>query len=244
MKLGKAADIYKLTVEHLRFAGSVAKLCILNLLNEIIRNIYFLTCPQVKIGLGSAIYKGKGKPLSNPNSFRRITVTPQIGNILDRFIDPVAEATFLKVQSSDQLGFTKNIFYLMGAVERGECQRWAVDTKTTCFGVSFDGKAAFPSVDREIQVRELFSVGEAGDYLEYSKNIYKNTSAHMKQSGLLSREFKEEKGARQGHKRAAGHFKAYINPSDQHQFLKLGLQHWPHLCHRGLHSRRYLCSLR
>ena len=212
MKLGKAADIYKLRVEHLRYAGNEAKQCILNLLNQIIKNIYFLTCPQVKKGVGSAIYKGKGKPLSNPNSFRRITVTPQIGNILDRHIDPVAEAIFLKVQSPDQLGFTKNISYLMGAVERGECQRWAIDTKTTCFGVSFDGKAAFPSVDREILVRELFAVGEAGDYLEYSRNTYKNTSAHMKQSGFISREFREEKGSRQGHKRAAGNFKAYINP--------------------------------
>ena len=39
----------------------------------------------------------------------------------------------------------------MGAVLRGECQGWALDTKQTCFGVSFDGKAAFPSVDRDIQ---------------------------------------------------------------------------------------------
>ena len=33
----------------------------------------------------------------------------------------------------------------MGAVLRGECQRWALDMKQTCFGVSFDGKAAFPA---------------------------------------------------------------------------------------------------
>ena len=34
----------------------------------------------------------------------------------------------------------------------------------------------------------------------------------MKQSGFISREFREEKGTRQGHKRAAGNFKTYINP--------------------------------
>ena len=212
MKLGKAADIYKLRVEHLRNAGNEAKICILNLLNDIIRNISSLACPQVKKGIGSAVYKGKKKPLTDPNSFRRITVTPQLGNILDRYVDPVAEAIFARVQSADQLGFTKNISYLMGSVERGECQRWALDRKITCFGVSLDGKAAFPSVDREILVRELFSIGEAGDYLEYSRYTYTNTTAHMRQSGLLSREFREEKGKRQGHKRAAGNFKTYINP--------------------------------
>ena len=34
----------------------------------------------------------------------------------------------------------------------------------------------------------------------------------MKQGGKFSREILEFKGSRQGHKRAAGHFKAYINP--------------------------------
>ena len=212
MKLKKACDIYKLTVEHLRFAGTDAHSVILRLLNNIINNIYFLTCPQIKKGLSSAVYKGKRKPVSESTSYRRITVTPYIGSILDRYIDPMAEHMFLKVQSSDQLGFTRKISYLMAAVERGECQRYALDTKQTCFGVSFDGQAAFPSVDRDILVRELYSSGETGDLLQYSNNTYQNTVAHMKQKGKLSRQFSEFKGQRQGHKRAAGNFKSYINP--------------------------------
>ena len=55
-----------------------------------------------------------------------------------------------------------------GAVLRGECQRWA--SKQACFGVSFDGQAAFPSVDRDIQIRELFSCGESWDILNYSRS--------------------------------------------------------------------------
>ena len=212
MKLGKACDIYKLTVEHLRYAGPQSKLIILQLLNDIIKDIYYLTCPQVKKGLSTAVFKGHRKPLSESSSYRRITVTPQIGAILDRYIDPIAENLFLKVQSPDQLGFTKNISYLLGSVLRVECQRWALDTRKTCFGVSFDGKAAFPSVDRDIQVRELYTCGESGDLLKYSSNTYQNTVSHMKQDNTLSREIKEFKGSRQGHKRAAGHFKSYINP--------------------------------
>ena len=98
------------------------------------------------------------------------------------------------------------------AVLRGECQRWALDKKSTCFGVSFDSQAAFPSVDRDIQIRELYTVGETGDLLQHSKNTYVNTSSQIKAQGKLSREFQEHKGSRQGHKRAAGHFKSYINP--------------------------------
>ena len=212
MKLKKACDIYKLTVEHLRYAGPKAHQAILRLLNNIIKNIYFLTCPQIKKGLSTAIFKGKKKPVSQSTSYRRITVTPHIGSILDRYIDPMAEYLFLKTQSSDQLGFTKGISYLMAAVERGECQRYALDTKRTCYGVSFDGQAAFPSVDRDILIRELHTSGESGDILQYSNNTYQNTVSHMKQQGKLSRVISEHKGQRQGHKRAAGNFKSYINP--------------------------------
>ena len=82
----------------------------------------------------------------------------------------------------------------------------------TCFGVSLDGEAAFPSVEREIQIRELYSVGERHGLLAYSRNTYQNTECHIKLDGMLSRRIPELKGNRQGHVRASGHFKAYINP--------------------------------
>ena len=77
---------------------------------------------------------------------------------------------------------------------------------------SFDGCAAFPSVDRDIQLRELYLAGETGDLLMYSNNTYQNTEAKIKMGDKLSRQFKSFKGSRQGHVRAAGNFKAYINP--------------------------------
>jgi hypothetical protein len=87
-----------------------------------------------------------------------------------------------------------------------------IDKKITCFGVSLDGEAAFPSVDRDILVRDLYSVGESGDYLQYSRCTYQNTQAQFKLDGKLSRTFVEHTGNRQGHVKASGNFKAYINP--------------------------------
>ena len=51
MKPGKACNVYQLTVEHLRNSGDNAKLLILNLINRILKNIYYLSCPQIKLGL-------------------------------------------------------------------------------------------------------------------------------------------------------------------------------------------------
>ena len=123
MKLGKACDIYQMTAEHLKYCGSLAKVTILKLINRIIENIYYLTCQQVKIGLGASLHKGKNKPITKSKSYRRITVTPIIGSILDKYVDPAAEKIFREVQSPDQLGFTTDLNYLMAAVQRGKCQR-------------------------------------------------------------------------------------------------------------------------
>ena len=42
MKRGKACDIYQLTVEHIQNCGPQAKIAILNLLNSILSQIYYL----------------------------------------------------------------------------------------------------------------------------------------------------------------------------------------------------------
>ena len=212
MSRGKACDLYQLTVEHLQHAGSKAKLAILNLVNSILDKTRFMACSQLKVGLGTALHKGKKKPLDKSESYRRITVTPHIGAIIDRYLDPLTEQIFQPSQSSDQFGFTKGISYLLASVQRGECQRWAVDRKETGFGVSLDGELAFPSMDRDILVRELYSAGERGNYLLYSRGTYEETHARFKLDGKLSRTFEEHTGNRQGHVKASGHFKTYINP--------------------------------
>ena len=58
MKLGKDCDFYQLTAEHLKFCGRQARLAIIDLINHIIDHIYFLTCPQANIGIGSALHNG------------------------------------------------------------------------------------------------------------------------------------------------------------------------------------------
>ena len=198
MKAGKACDVYHLTVEHLRHCGSQAQQQILSYINRILKNIYYLSCPQIKLGLGTPIYKAKKKPLAMSSSHRRITVSPVLGAIIDYYLDPIAESVFRPVQSPDQLGFSSGLSYLLAVIQRGECQRWAIDQKMTCFGVSLDGESAFPSVERDIQVRELYAIGERGDVLQYSRNTYRNTECHMKLENKLSRKIVENKGRGMG----------------------------------------------
>ena len=48
--------------------------------------------------------------------------------------------------------------------------------------------------------------------LQCSRNTYQNTESRIKLGGKLGRQFETYKGSRQGHVKASGHFKVYINP--------------------------------
>ena len=47
LKLGKACDVYKLTVEHLRYSGDETLLCVVALLNKIITHIKYLSANRL-----------------------------------------------------------------------------------------------------------------------------------------------------------------------------------------------------
>ena len=70
MKNGKACDIYILTSEHLKYAGKENLGHVLKYVNMILEHIYYLTSKKIKLGLGTSIHKGKGKPLTHHKSYR------------------------------------------------------------------------------------------------------------------------------------------------------------------------------
>ena len=115
--------------------------------------------------------------------------------------------------------------YLLGALQRYECQMNALDLKKTCFGLSLDGESAFEVVDRTIQKRELFAVGEEGDIWQYSNNGYENTTTHFKMEGKLSRPIEEKLGVLQGKIKSSDHYKIFNSPAlDSLDNFHLGYQ--------------------
>ena len=74
LKLNKACDIYKLSVEHLRYAGDETLSIVVCLLNKIIDNINYLSSTQLNTSVTSIIHKGKNKPFNHHKSFRQVRV--------------------------------------------------------------------------------------------------------------------------------------------------------------------------
>ena len=90
LKLNKACDIYKLTVEHLRYCGDESLCYILRMLNLIIDHLNYLSSPQLNTSLTTVVYKDKNKPVYHHKSQRQVRVTPLIGRLLDEFTRPTS----------------------------------------------------------------------------------------------------------------------------------------------------------
>ena len=147
LKLNKACDIYKLTVEHLRYAGDEALQLIVLLLNSIIENINYLSSAQLNTALASIVFKGKNRVNTHHKSFRQVRVTPLLGRCLDEFIRPNLVKITKPLQNNSQYGFTKNVTYMMSALQRHEVEKFCIDTKKTFYGCSLDGESAFEVVN-------------------------------------------------------------------------------------------------
>ena len=211
LKLKKACDINKLTVEHLRYASDETLSIILSLLNSIIDNINYLSSPQLNTSVASIVYKGKDKPLHNHKSYRQVRVSPLLGRCIYEFRPNIVKIT-KPIQNSSQYGFTENITYLMGALQRHEAEKFCIDSKKTFFGCSLDGDSAFEVVNRVIQTRELYCAGEKGQFWLASKNSYQNSQTCIKMNGQLSRSFEEKLGVKQGFIKSSDDYKIYDNP--------------------------------
>ena len=111
LKLNKAADIFQVTVEHLRNAGPDALQHILTFENRIIEDINNITCPEIKTSIGTVIHKGKGKPANHHKSYRQVRVSPYLGRILDEFMRPKTAAISRPLQDPNQYGFTEDMTY-------------------------------------------------------------------------------------------------------------------------------------
>ena len=212
LKTNKACDIYMLTTEHLRCAGDKVLTQLCCFINRVLQNLQFFAAAEFKMAVASVIYKAKDKPKQHHKSYRLVRVCPLIGRIIDEHIRPMAVKISKPLQSENQYGFTENISYLMGALQRHEAQKFCIDTKKTFFGCSLDGDSAFEVVSRIIQQRELYFAGESGQLSKYNSGSYKNTQTRIKMNSKISQPLEENLGVGQGKIRSSDHYKIYINP--------------------------------
>ena len=196
MKLNKACDIFKLTVEHLRNCGDKSLDIVKSLINKIIDNINCLASPQLNTSIATVIHKGKGKSLFHHKSYRMVRVTPLFSRIIDEYMRPELIKIVRPIQNINQYGFTDHISYLLGALQRHEVEKFCTDMKKKFLGSSLDGDSAFEVVNRNIPTRKLYFAGETGSYWQATHFLYQNSLTKIKMNGKLFRPIQENRKTR------------------------------------------------
>ena len=133
LKINKACDIYKLTVEHLRYSGDQTFELLVQIINLILCHLNYISSNQLNTSIASIVHKGKDKPVFVHKSYRQVRVTPLIARIIEEHLRPNLIKITKPIQNSSQSGFTESVTYLMAALQRHETEKFCIDEKRTFF---------------------------------------------------------------------------------------------------------------
>ncbi|CAC5379464.1 unnamed protein product [Mytilus coruscus] len=103
LKNGKAADSAGICSEHLKYGGETLVHVLTKLIDLIFRHC---TLPEFfEMGLVSPVFKNKGKPATDPNSYRKITDPSVINKVTEKLHLNDNSAIIDKIQNYLQRGF-------------------------------------------------------------------------------------------------------------------------------------------
>ncbi len=209
MKTGKAADYYGITAEHLKFASPE----IIVVIKDIIEGIARMNkIPDImKLGLVTPVPK-KGKDSSKPDSYRRITVSSNVGKVCERSIMAATKPILARSQSCLQMGFTEGCSPVHACLILTEAIAEARDQNETPKITFMDASKAFDIVCHRGMLNTIANQGINGTLWNLYDSMYSGNSSAIKWKGSVSDTFIEGQGIRQGGLTSTELFKARSNP--------------------------------
>jgi hypothetical protein len=195
LKNCKAQDIHGLMAEHLKLAHPTVHHLITILLNRILQES--VLPDPLRHGLVTPVYKQK-KSAKNPDNYRRITVVPIIGKLIEKLLVKPTKPLLSERISGLQRGFCDNSSSINTALLLSEAISEAKDRNIPLYVAFLDATKAFDVVWHKSLLCKIHSLGVDGDLWAMYNNMYKQLSSQVKCHGVLSRSFMEKQGVRQG----------------------------------------------
>jgi hypothetical protein len=208
MKNNKAADSQGITAKHFKHVKDLIKTPLTKIMNEI-----YDTCRvplSFKSGLVTPILK-KGKTKTNPDNYRRITVTPIASKILEKVVVPAITTPMLEMQSKMQRGFSEGSSSSNAALLLTEAIAEAKDMEKPLYVTMLDASKAFDVVDHDALMQALHLHRVQDENWLLMKDWYTDMHSSIKWKGELSRQINEQQGLRQGGGLSASQYKVYTN---------------------------------
>ena len=186
--------------EHIIYGGTAAKSLLLMLFNSVLR---FSRVPDDwQTSIVVPIYKGKGKPKSDPSSYRPISLIPVLSKLFEKLIlfriDKFLKTSSINFPNAQQQGFQPSLSCLTTAFALQETVLYHIERHSDVYVASLDQKAAFDTVRFRALFLKLGRLGFTGNFLTLLMSTYNNLKAVVRISGQTSAPINVNRSVRQG----------------------------------------------
>ena len=165
-----------------------------------------------RLGVVTPCYKRKGKPTSDPNSYRKITVTSALEKVTEKLHLKHSSHPLDIAQNPLKKGFTRGTSNSHVAVIITELIAESKDENSPLVIGFQDAQKAFDVLGHDSVIRKLYLAGIVRKKWNIINEWYKDLISCVKWKGSYSRKFDENQGIRHGGIWSPTAYKAYINP--------------------------------
>ena len=212
LKPNKSSDYFGFSAKHVKNGGFVSTHFLMQYMNTSFQYIEQGVPEGELVGCASLVHKGAKKPLSDPKSFRKITVCALLGQMKQMAVCDLALPILKPLKPSSQLGFTPGLFVKLANIMVSEKRALAISNNQIVLYQFLDATAAFDETIHPIILNQMYNGAIEDDVWKYFHLLHKNSSTYVKWNGLISKDvINEGKGNRQGGLASADEWKLYNN---------------------------------
>ena len=212
MKNNKSLDYFGFSTKHVKNGGFVSTHFLMKYINTSFQYIEQGVPEPELVGAASLVYKGSRKLLSDPKSFRKITVCALLGQMKQMAVCDLAFPIIKPLKPHSQLGFTPGLFVKLANIAVSEKRAIAITLNQVVLHMFLDAEAAFDETLHPIILNQMFNGDIEDDVWKYFQLLHNNSTTHVKWNGLCSSDvIHEGKGNRQGGLARAEEWKLYNN---------------------------------
>ena len=209
LKNNSSPDFYGLTSEHIKNGGATAIFFLQKYINFSFQFIEHGVPEEDMLGTATMAHKGKGKELTDPKSFRIITVCAILGKLKEMAICDLCIPIQRSLKPKSQLGFTAGLMVKAANVLVTKKRGFALKNDEVVLFQFLDASMAFDKTLIPIMLKIAFQSGLDDDKWRYWENMHAHSKKAIKWKGQKSELFEEQQGVRQGSTGAADEYKGY-----------------------------------
>lgn len=193
----KSPSLDNISYEHIKYGGHKLMECVAKLFNTILQTETFPD--KFKESITVTLHKGNGKPKSDPNNYRAISLLPTMFKLFEKVLMTRIEQTDIPAKLHPlQHGFQKGKSCKLVSFIYQEAANYCQERHGTTYSCFLDAMKAFDMTWINGILHKLYYLGVHGKSLRVFNQMLHGASSRVFAFGHVSAPYSIEQGCRQG----------------------------------------------